>query len=172
MSVLTHVNIHGQANMVDVGGKAVTQRIARATATLQMQPATLDLIEKNQLSKGDVLAVARIAAIQAAKRCDELIPLCHSLPLSATEVNFISNLEKGTLRIETRCVARAQTGVEMEALTAATIAALTVYDMCKSADRSMIVQDVMLLSKTGGNSEDWARARASDSDSDQSGQDR
>lgn len=162
MSVLTHVNAHGQANMVDVGGKAVTERVACATATLLMQRATLELIEKNQLGKGDVLAVARIAAIQAAKRCDELIPLCHSLPLSATEVNFSSNPEEGTLRIDTRCIARAQTGVEMEALTAATIAALTVYDMCKSADRSMVLQDIMLLSKTGGKSGDWARSKHSE----------
>jgi cyclic pyranopterin monophosphate synthase len=158
MRLLTHINANGCANMVDVSGKAVTQRVARASAILLMQPTTLALIENNELSKGDVMAVARIAAIQAAKRCDELIPLCHSLPLSATEVSFSSDHEAGTLRIETRCVASAQTGVEMEALTAATIAALTVYDMCKSADRSMVVQEVMLLSKTGGKSGDWVRS--------------
>ena len=142
--------------MVDVGDKDVTQREAIAEAVVKMQPATLELIISGRAPKGDVLAVARIAGIQAAKRTDELIPLCHGLALSAVHVDF-EPLSNGRLRIETRALCDGKTGVEMEALVAASVAALTVYDMVKAVDRGMVVQQVRLIKKSGGKSGTWIR---------------
>lgn len=142
--------------MVDVGAKAVTQREAIAEALIQMEPATLELIVSGRVPKGDVLAVARIAGIQAAKRTDELIPLCHGLALSAVHMEFEPQA-KGRLRIEARALCEGKTGVEMEALVAASVAALTVYDMVKAVDRGMAIQQVRLIKKSGGKSGTWER---------------
>ena len=153
MTDLTHIDADGKARMVDVSGKAVTRRTATAQATVTMRPETLEKIRQNALAKGDALGVARIAGILAAKRTDELIPLCHSLPLSDVSVDF--ELGEGQLVIKTSATTEAQTGVEMEALTAATVAALTVYDMAKAADKRMTIEGVHLVSKTGGKSGDF-----------------
>jgi cyclic pyranopterin phosphate synthase len=146
--------------MVDVGAKADSERQAVAAAAVRMQPATLELIESGGHAKGDVLAVARVAGIQAAKRCADLIPLCHPLMLSAVTVDFRAEPETSRLCIEARCKVRGQTGVEMEALTAAAIAALTIYDMCKAVDRGMVVEEVCLVEKIGGKSGHWTRRDA------------
>ena len=156
MSELTHLNEDGEANMVDVSAKAETRRAAVAEARLRMQPGTLAGIIAQGMAKGDVLAVARVAGIQAAKRCAELIPLCHPLPLSWVSVEFAA-APPDHLRITAECRVRGATGVEMEALTAVSIAALTVYDMCKSKDKGMSVEHVRLLSKEGGKSGVWRR---------------
>ena len=153
MSDLTHIDEHGKARMVDVSGKETTRRVAMAQAHITMQPETLDKIRQNELAKGDALAVARVAGVLAAKRVDELIPLCHSLPLAEVSVDF--EFGAGQLLIQTRAVTVAQTGVEMEALAAATVAALTVYDMAKAVDKRMVIGDVHLVSKTGGRSGDF-----------------
>ena len=136
MSELTHIDEHGKARMVDVSGKEATRRVARAQAVVTMRPETLDKIRQNELAKGDALAVARVAGVLAAKRVDELIPLCHSLPLAEVSVEF--EFAPGQLIIQTQAVTVAQTGVEMEALAAATVAALTVYDMAKAVDKRMV----------------------------------
>ncbi len=155
MTKLTHINEQGDAQMVDVCAKAITVRIAVAKSTVLMQPATLALIDSNQHKKGDVLAVARIAGIQAAKKCADLIPLCHPLMLSKISVELTTNTEKNAVEIIASAKLEGKTGVEMEALTAASIAALTVYDMCKAVDRGMIISQTQLLEKSGGNSGDW-----------------
>ena len=156
MSKLSHVNEAGAAEMVDVSGKAQSQRRAVAQGLVEMQPQTLQEILQHGVPKGDVLAVARIAGIQAAKRCADLIPLCHPLPISKVTVDFRAASE-GTLEIKAECRVTGQTGVEMEALTAVSVAALTVYDMCKALDKAMVIQSVCLLSKEGGKSGDWRR---------------
>jgi len=153
MSDLTHIDAQGNARMVDVSGKDATLRVATAQAIVTMQPETLHKICQNELAKGDALAVARIAGILAAKRVPELIPLCHSLPLSDVSVDF--EFGDGQLLIKTLATTVAPTGVEMEALTAAAVAALTVYDMAKAADKRMTIGDVHLVSKTGGKSGDF-----------------
>ena len=159
MAELTHLNERGEVSMVDVSGKAPSERHARAQAIVRMAPATLRAIVKNgTLAKGDVLAVARIAGIQAAKRTSDLIPLCHPLPLAQVTVNF--DAEADALAIHTHCKVNGRTGVEMEALTAASVAALTVYDMCKAVDRGMTIESVALLQKSGGQSGVWHRAGA------------
>ncbi len=145
--------------MVDVSPKAETRRVAVAEARVSMRPATLTEILEKGLPKGDVLAVARVAGIQAAKRCAELIPLCHPLPLSWVAIEFDSE-PPAHLCITAECRVTGATGVEMEALTAASIAALTVYDMCKSVDRGMAVEQVRLISKEGGKSGAWRRGGA------------
>ena len=152
---LSHLNDAGEARMVDVGGKPVTSREAVAAAYVEMQTSTLELIQQGGHAKGDVLAVARIAGIQAAKRCGELIPLCHPLGLDAVEVELVPDPEHSRLSIITRCRVTARTGVEMEALTAASVAALTVYDMCKAVDRGMRIEGLRLLEKSGGRSGNW-----------------
>ncbi len=157
MSELTHLDESGAARMVDVGAKAVTERVAVAGATVNMQSETLDLLERGAHRKGDVLAVARIAGIQAAKKCSDLIPLCHPLMLNAVEVDFRTDPQIGCVYIEASCKVSGKTGVEMEALTAVSVAALTIYDMCKAVDRGMQITDVGLLSKSGGKSGDWQR---------------
>jgi len=153
MNELTHVNNKGEANMVDVSDKSNTTRIAKANACIFMKPETLQKIKDNDFKKGDVLAVARIAGIMAAKQTHHLIPMCHSLNLSKISVEF-EFIECG-VQITTMAKLNAQTGVEMEALTAASIAALTIYDMCKAVDRFMRVTDVQLLEKQGGKSGFW-----------------
>jgi cyclic pyranopterin phosphate synthase len=153
MPDLTHIDEHGRARMVDVSGKETTRRVATARATVTMTPETLNKICQNELAKGDALAVARVAGVLAAKRVDELVPLCHSLPLADVSVDF--EFGEDTLTIHTRAVTMAQTGVEMEALAAATVAALTVYDMAKAVDKRMVIGDVHLVSKTGGKSGDF-----------------
>lgn len=147
---LTHLNSQGEAHMVDVGAKDVTLREAQAQASIHMQPATLTLLLNQQLPKGDVLATARIAGIMAAKRTSDLIPLCHPLPLTTVEIAIEAHPEASALRIisTVRCAGR--TGVEMEALTAATVAALTIYDMAKAVDRAMTITDILVRHKTGG----------------------
>src|SRR5262249_32750639 len=151
MSELTHFDEQGAARMVDTSDKPETLRIARASALVRMAPATLKLIREGGVSKGDVLGVARLAGIMAAKRTGELIPLCHPLPITGTTVDFSFPAED-LLRIEASVKIVARTGVEMEALTAVSIAALTVYDMCKSVDRVMSVERIRLEEKSGGRS--------------------
>ena len=153
MEDLTHIDEHGRARMVDVSGKDVTRRVARAQAVIVMRAETLEKIRLNELAKGDALAVARVAGVLAAKRVDELIPLCHSLPLADVSVEF--KFGPSQLTITTQAVTVAQTGVEMEALAAATVAALTVYDMAKAVDKRMVISEVHLVSKTGGKSGDF-----------------
>ena len=140
--------------MVDVSAKASTIRVARAEAKVRMRPATLDAVLDGKMAKGDVLAVARVAGIQGAKRTAELIPLCHPLALTSVSVDFLRDADDG-LRILTECKVTGATGVEMEALTAASVAALTVYDMCKSADRGITIESIRLTHKSGGKSGVW-----------------
>ena len=142
--------------MVDVGNKPVTQRMARASGSVRMQPATLEQIRAGQIGKGDVLGVARLAGIMAAKRTAELIPLCHPLPLESTMVDF-SFPDDSTLAVEAEVHVTARTGAEMEALTAVSVAALTIYDMCKSLDRGMTIDAVRLEEKSGGRGGRWVR---------------
>lgn len=152
MTQLTHLNERGEANMVDVSDKAETAREARAQACVEMRPETLDMIMQGRHPKGDVFATARIAGIMAAKRTWELIPLCHPLLLSKVEVQLEAQPERNRVRIESVCRLSGKTGVEMEALTAASVAALTIYDMCKAVQKDMQITEVRLLSKTGGKS--------------------
>lgn len=152
---LTHLDSHGRAAMVDVSDKAVTEREAVAEAWVRMAPATLALIDEGGFPKGDVLTVARIAGIQAAKRTAELIPLCHPLPLSGIKVDCRLDHAAGGVHIAASCRLAGRTGVEMEALTAASVAALTIYDMCKAVDRGMEITGVRLLEKRGGRSGEW-----------------
>jgi cyclic pyranopterin phosphate synthase len=151
-SHFTHFDAGGQAHMVDVGGKDVSLRVARAGGRILMQPETLALIRAGSAKKGDVLGIARIAAIQAAKRTSELIPLCHPLPLTRIAVEFAVDETPPAVSIEVIAQTLARTGVEMEALTAAAVGLLTIYDMCKSADRGMVIDGVRLLEKSGGKS--------------------
>lgn len=151
---LTHLDEKGAARMVDVGDKAHTVREAVAEALVRMQPETLSMIVEGRHAKGDVFAVARIAGIQAAKRTWELIPLCHPLSLSSVKVELAAE-GNDAVRITTVCRLTGQTGVEMEALTAAALAALTLYDMCKAVDKGMVIEQVRLLRKEGGKSGVW-----------------
>jgi len=148
----THFDAAGQAHMVDVGDKNVTKRLARAVGRIVMLPATLALIRAGDSRKGDVLGVARIAAIQAAKRTADLIPLCHPLPLTRVAVEFVIDATAHAVEIEVTAETVARTGVEMEALTAAAVGLLTIYDMCKAADRGMRIEDVRVVEKFGGKS--------------------
>lgn len=153
-SKLTHLDPKGRARMVDVGGKAVTQREAVARGFVAMKPETLALISSGQVTKGDVLAVARLAGIMGAKQTPHLIPLCHPIPLNQVTVDLEPDAEAVGVRITATARTEAKTGVEMEALTAVATAALTVYDMCKSLDRGMRIEDIRLVSKRGGKSGD------------------
>lgn len=155
---LSHVNRAGEARMVDVGAKVPTARFARAEGVIRMSAAALRAIRANAVKKGDVLGVARLAGIQAAKRTADLIPLCHPLSLTDIQVTLTIVTKLTGIRVETSVSTTAQTGVEMEALTAASVALLTVYDMTKSIDKGMVIERVRLLEKTGGKSGDW-RAR-------------
>jgi len=149
---LTHFDDTGNARMVDVGAKDITERVAVARASVVMQAATLKLIATRKAAKGDVLAVAQLAGIMAAKRTADLIPLCHPLALSSVDVQLSIDPRRKAVDIVATCKLAGRTGVEMEALTAASVAALTVYDMCKSVDRGMVISDVRLMHKSGGNS--------------------
>ena len=151
-SPLTHFDAQGQAHMVDVGAKPATHRVAIATGRIEMQPATLALVESGTAKKGDVLGVARIAGIMAAKRTSELIPLCHPLALTRVAVEFALQREASSVQCTATVETVGPTGVEMEALTAVQVALLTIYDMCKAADRGMSIHDVRVLQKHGGKS--------------------
>jgi len=153
-NTLTHFDASGQAHMVDVGSKAVTHRIARASGVITMQLGTMALIANGTAKKGDVLGVAKIAAIMAAKRTSDLIPLCHPLPITRVKVDFF--LENNGVVCTAQVESVGQTGVEMEALTAVQIGLLTIYDMCKAVDRGMVMSDIKVLEKRGGKSGDWA----------------
>jgi len=155
MSSLTHFDAGGHAHMVDVGDKHVSHRIAVAAGRIRMLPATLDLIRSGTTRKGDVLGVARIAAIQGAKKTSELIPLCHPLAITRIAVDFDLDQAASAIDCRVRVETRGPTGVEMEALTAVQIGLLTIYDMCKAVDRGMVIERVRLLEKRGGGSGDW-----------------
>ena len=157
MNELTHLDAQGNARMVDVGGKAITSRSATAQATVAMLPATLQLIIAGGHKKGDVMAVARIAGIQSAKKCSDLIPLCHPLMLNSVNVDFEMDEEASRIIITTVCSLDGKTGVEMEALTAASVAALTIYDMCKAVDKGMVIEKICLQEKLGGKSGHYRR---------------
>lgn len=152
---LTHFDAQGQAHMVDVSAKAETHRVARATGTIRMQAATFALIASGSAKKGDVIGIARIAAIQAAKRTAELIPLCHPLPITRVAVDFELDAAASAVRCTAQVETHGRTGVEMEALTAVQVGLLTVYDMCKAADRGMVMDGIRVLEKSGGKSGDW-----------------
>ena len=152
---LTHFDTHGQAHMVDVAAKAETHRVARASGVIRMQPATLALIASGSAKKGDVLGVARIAAIQAAKRTSELIPLCHPLPITRVAVDFELDDAASSVTCRAQVETLGRTGVEMEALTAVQIGLLTIYDMCKAADRGRVMDAIRVLEKRGGKSGEW-----------------
>jgi cyclic pyranopterin phosphate synthase len=157
MAEMSHLDARGRAVMVDVGDKEETERLARAEALVVMAPETLAVIEDQTVPKGDVVAAARLAGIMAAKRTHELIPLCHQLSLSAVAVDVTADASLPGLRITAEARLRGRTGAEMEALVAASVAALTVYDMCKAIDRGMEVRQVRLLEKAGGRSGHWRR---------------
>ena len=158
MNQLTHINAAGEAHMVDVSGKNETVREAQAEALVLMSPATLQMIMEGSHHKGDVFATARIAGIQAAKRNWELIPLCHPLMLSKVEVTLEAEPAQSRVRVTSRCRLSGKTGVEMEALTAASVAALTIYDMCKAVQKDIVIDQLRLLSKSGGKSGDFKAA--------------
>ena len=155
---LTHFDSTGQAHMVDVSAKAETHRVARASGTISMLPATLALIESGNAKKGDVIGVARIAAIQAAKRTSDLIPLCHPLPITRVTVDFAMDAATNSISCTAQVETLGRTGVEMEALTAVQVGLLTVYDMCKAVDRGMVMGNIRVLEKHGGKSGDWSAA--------------
>ncbi|WP_018230189.1 cyclic pyranopterin monophosphate synthase MoaC [Methyloversatilis universalis] len=155
---LTHFDAQGQAHMVDVGDKAHTARVARAAGSITMLPATFALVRDGNAKKGDVLGVARIAGIQASKRTSDLIPLCHPIALTKVSVEFTLDETQGRIDCEVTARTTGQTGVEMEALTAVSVALLTVYDMCKAVDRGMRIDGIRLLEKAGGKSGHWTAA--------------
>jgi len=152
MSELSHFDEHGASRMVDVGAKPITERMARATACVRMQPATLRLIRDRGLAKGDVLEVARLAGILAAKQTASLIPLCHPLALTSVALGLTLRPDANAVEVTATCKVDGKTGVEMEALTAVAVAALTVYDMCKAVDKAMQITDIRLVHKSGGKS--------------------
>jgi cyclic pyranopterin phosphate synthase len=154
---LSHLDEYGKARMVDVGDKDVTRREARAGATVSVSPETLGLISSGSLPKGDVFATARIAGITAAKKTPELIPLCHPLRLDSVEVDFKVDKEASSIRVESRVLATDRTGAELEALVAAAVSALTIFDMCKAVERGVEIESLRLLYKSGGKSGTWQR---------------
>ncbi len=155
MNDLTHVNRQGRARMVDVSAKDAPLRRARAAGKVLMAPSTLELVRTGGTKKGDVLAVAQVAGIQAAKHCWELVPMCHQVALTGVDISF--SLEEDGVAVEVVCTCRGETGVEMEALCAASVAGLTIYDMCKAHQRDMVIADVRLLEKDGGKSGHFVR---------------
>jgi cyclic pyranopterin phosphate synthase len=161
MSELSHFDAQGASRMVDVGGKEVTLRVARASGRLSMAPATLSLVRNREVAKGDVLEVARLAGIMAAKRTADLVPLCHVLSLDTIEIAF-EFPDPSTIAIQSTARATARTGVEMEALVAVSVAALTIYDMCKAVDRGMVIEQVQLEEKLGGRSGHFVRQRVTE----------
>lgn len=154
---LTHIDETGASRMVDVGGKGVTERVAVAHAKVSMKPETFKLITDKEITKGDVLEVARVAGIMAAKKTSGLIPMCHPLNINSVKIDYTNN-DLDSIEITSEVKVTAKTGVEMEALTAVSICALTIYDMCKSADRSMRISDIYLIKKSGGKSGTYVRA--------------
>ena len=156
MGKLTHFDNSGQAHMVDVGDKPASKRRAVASGIISMLPTTLQLIQQGDAKKGDVLGVARIAAIQASKKTADLIPLCHPIALTKVAITFEVDEKNTQITCNAQCETTGQTGVEMEALSAVSIGLLTIYDMCKAADRGMIISEIKLLEKQGGKSGDWA----------------
>ena len=158
MSKLTHLDSKGNAKMVDVGEKQSTNRVATASGRVRMDSATLELIAAGGHKKGDVIAIARIAAIQAAKNCSQLIPLCHPLMLTSIDVALELDAEQDSVLINATCKVNGQTGVEMEALTAVSVAALTIYDMCKAVDKNMVIEAICLDEKLGGKSGHYQRS--------------
>lgn len=154
---LSHINAAGEANMVDVGDKPATERSAVASGVIKMLPATLLAIKNDELKKGEVLAVARVAGIQGAKKCSDLIPLCHPLALTKVSVEFEEKSDS-ELKVTANCRLRGQTGVEMEALTAVSVACLTIYDMCKAIDKGMTIEAIGLDEKLGGKSGEWRKS--------------
>jgi len=159
-SPLTHFDAQGQAHMVDVAGKDVTHRVARASGTISMKPETFALVAEGRAKKGDVIAIARIAAIQGAKRTADLVPLCHPLPITRVAVDFELDAARSLVRCTAQVETLGRTGVEMEALTAVQVGLLTVYDMCKAVDRGMVMGDVKVLEKHGGKSGSWVACAA------------
>lgn len=157
MSTFSHLNEHGEANMVDVSSKAITAREARAVGCVAMSPSCFSQLAQGTHKKGDVLSVARIAGIQAAKKCSDLIPLCHPLLLTKVAVDFELDAENNQVRIHSLCKLAGNTGVEMEALTAVSVAALTLFDMCKAVDPKMVISGIKVISKQGGKSGNWER---------------
>lgn len=157
MAELTHLDAQGNARMVDVGAKAETERVAIARCEVRMQPATLALIQSGGVPKGDVIGVARVAGIMAAKRTGDLIPLCHPLPITSASVDFRFDEGNSRVLIESRVATVSKTGVEMEALTACSVAALTIYDMTKAVEKGMVIGEVRLVKKTGGKSGTYVR---------------
>jgi cyclic pyranopterin phosphate synthase len=157
MTGFTHFDKDGKARMVDVSDKPATEREAVATGLVLMKKSTLELIKSSKVSKGDVLGVARVAGIMAAKRTSALIPMCHPLNIASVEIDFDIDVKNSKIYIESRAKVTGSTGVEMEALTAVSVAALTIYDMCKAVDREMIISDIMLLEKRGGKSGTFKR---------------
>jgi cyclic pyranopterin phosphate synthase len=157
-SPLTHFDAAGQAHMVDVAAKAVTHRVARASGSIHMLPATLALISNGTARKGDVIGIARVAAIMGAKRTADLVPLCHPLPITRVAVEFAVDSASNAVHCTAQVETLGQTGVEMEALTAVQVGLLTVYDMCKAADRGMVMGEIRVLQKSGGKSGDWVAA--------------
>ncbi|MGI9077166.1 MAG: cyclic pyranopterin monophosphate synthase MoaC [Gemmatimonadaceae bacterium] len=157
MSDLSHVSVAGEARMVDVSGKEISARVARASGAIRMQHSTLDAIRANNLAKGDVLSVARIAGILAAKKTAELIPLCHPLPITDIQIEFELDSALPGVRVEATVRASAKTGAEMEAITAVSVTLITVYDMAKAVDRGMVITDISLQEKEGGKTGVWRR---------------
>lgn len=157
MNELSHIDHTGQARMVDVTEKAITDRFARATGIIRMRPETLAAIQRNSLAKGDVISVARVAGVMAAKRTAELIPLCHPLPLTDVQVVVTPDETLPGLRVEAAVKTTGKTGVEMEAMTAVAVSLITVYDMAKAVDKEMQITDICLLEKSGGRSGHWQR---------------
>ncbi|REL30510.1 cyclic pyranopterin monophosphate synthase MoaC [Thalassotalea euphylliae] len=157
---LTHLNAQGEANMVDVTDKAVTQRQATAQGYIKMSADTLAMITEGKHKKGDVFAVARIAGIQAAKKCGDLIPLCHPLMLTKVQVDFTPEPEHNRVKVTSLCKLSGQTGVEMEALTAVSVACLTLFDMCKAVDPNMVIEGIAVTTKSGGKSGHWERTQS------------
>ncbi|MBU3578108.1 cyclic pyranopterin monophosphate synthase MoaC [Polynucleobacter sp. UK-Kesae-W10] len=155
MNKLTHFDASGQAHMVNVGDKPSTHRVAIATGKITMLPETFNMVEAGNHKKGDVLGIARIAGIQAAKKTSDLIPLCHPLALTHVSLEFVLDQKSSSIRCQVKAETAGPTGVEMEALTAVQVALLTIYDMCKAVDRGMVMGDVKLLEKSGGKSGEW-----------------
>lgn len=157
MKKLTHLDKEGKARMVDISEKPITRREAFAKGSVYMKPETLKLIQDKKIPKGDVFSVARVAGIMAAKKTSELIPMCHPLNITSIDINFHLDSKKNKVDIKARVKITGQTGVEMEALTSVSVAALTIYDMCKAVDKEMVLSDIMLMEKRGGKSGDFKR---------------
>jgi cyclic pyranopterin phosphate synthase len=160
MEELTHFNQEGRARMVDVSHKADTARVAVARGEIRMKPETINLVKDKSLAKGDVLAVSQVAAIMGAKKTPDIIPMCHPLLLSGVDVSFTINEADSKIEIEAVVKNNGQTGVEMEALTAVSVAALTIYDMCKAAEKDMVIGEIYLVKKSGGKSGDYVRGNS------------